>query len=41
MKPSSKTNIKPTKPLSLHKGTTNKDFKVVEKEAIKPKQGFT
>lgn len=41
MQPSSKTNLKQTKPLSLHKGTANKDFTVVAKEVIKPKQGFT
>jgi hypothetical protein len=41
MQPSSKTTIKMTKPLSLQKGNTNKDFKVVANEIIKPKHGFT
>ena len=34
-------NSKPIRPMSLNKPGTNKDFKVIEKEPIKPKQGFT
>ena len=36
-----KTNSKTTKPLSLMKTNNNKEVKVIEKEVIKPKQGFT
>lgn len=39
MKPASKTAI--TKPMSLQKGGTSKTIKVIEKEEIKPKTGFT
>ena len=41
MQPASKTASKLTKPMSLQKGGTNKQIKVLEKEEIKPKQGFT
>ncbi len=40
MNPTSKT-IKPSNPLNTQKTGTNKGFKVIEKEEIKPKQGFT
>ena len=39
MKPASKPL--PVKPMSLQKGGTNKQIKVLEKEEIKPKTGFT
>jgi hypothetical protein len=40
MKPASKT--KPAiQPMSLGQGSVKKEFKVVEKQEIKPKQGFT
>lgn len=41
MKPASKPVSKITKPLSLQKGAINKQFKVIEKQPIKAKQGFT
>lgn len=41
MQPASKTASKITKPMSLQKGGTNKQIKILEKEQIKPKQGFT
>lgn len=41
MQPTTKTQSKMVKPLSLNKATNNKDVKIIEKEMIKPKQGFT
>ena len=40
MKPANKTNAA-IRPASLNRGTTKKSFNVVEKQEIKPKQGFT
>ena len=41
MQPTSKTTKPSIRPQSLKQSNNKKEFKVVEKQEIKPKQGFT